>query len=193
MLVALTGGFGTGKSTVLEMFRHCGAHTLSADQIVHELLEREDLKREILEYFGPDILDTDGRIDRKALAERVFSSEENRIWLERLLHPEVFRKIDEFYRQHPEGITVVEIPLLYETSTEDRFDAVVVVYAPESKVKERLKDRGFNEEDISCRMKAQLDINEKLRRADYVVDNSSDQESTFQAVRDIYDRLRKRL
>lgn len=191
MLVALTGGFGTGKSTVLEMFRECGARVLSADSIVHELLGREDVKEKIRERFGSYVFNSDGSINRKALAERVFSSDVQRRWIENLLHPEVFKKIEEFYSDSPGGITIVEIPLLYETSTEDRFDAVIVVYAPESEVRKRLQSRGFTEAEINRRIKAQLDIEEKKRRADYIVDNSLEPYKTRQMVVSIFNKLKE--
>ncbi len=191
MVVAITGGIGTGKSTVLEIFSELGAQTLSADEIVHQLLRRDDIKRQIREEFGDDVF-SDDEIDRKALAGVAFSSEETRRRLESLLHPHVFQEIEVFIRQHGEDVVVVEIPLLFETGSEYRFDYTVTVKAPEDLVYKRLEERGIPVEEIKRRLSHQMPLEEKIRRADLVIDNSGSIEETRRQVERIWKDILRR-
>ncbi len=191
MVVAITGGIGTGKSTVLEIFSGLGARTLSADEIVHQLLRRDDIKRQIREEFGDDVF-SDDEIDRKALAGVAFSSEETRRRLESLLHPHVFQEIEAFIRQHGEDVVVVEIPLLFETGSEYRFDYTVTVKAPEDLVYKRLEERGIPVEEIKRRLSHQMPLEEKIRRADLVIDNSGSIEETRRQVERIWKDILRR-
>ena len=134
--VAITGGIGAGKSEALASFRRHGAATVSSDEIVHRLL-REDpvVGKTLVERFGDGILDEAGQIDRSAIAEIVFADREALDWLESLLHPLVVQEYLEWREQlaalpNPPPLTATEVPLLYEVSGQDRFDAVVVVTAP---------------------------------------------------------------
>ncbi len=192
MLVALTGGFGTGKSTVLEMFRRLGVPVLSADSVVHELLLRDDVKKRIRDSFGEAVF-KNGEIDRKALARVVFESEKKRNTLEGILHPEVFRAIEEFRSKNAERIAVAEIPLLFETGTEARFDKVIVVVSDDEKVRERLTRKGFSKEEIKKRQKAQMPIQQKKERADFVVENSGGLQETEKQVKEILKALKEML
>ncbi|VAX31148.1 Dephospho-CoA kinase [hydrothermal vent metagenome] len=198
MLVGLTGGFGCGKSTVLKLFERLGAAVLSADSIVHDLLKREVVRDSIVEMFGPDIL-VRGEIDRKKLSARVFSDETNRKKIEKLLHPLVLETIEQTYKKatnltsNLKVIMVVEIPLLFETGFDKRMDVVVVVRAEADVIRERLRRKGFSDEEIRARAAAQFPIDEKVSRADYVIDNSGSLEDTEQQVRAVWaDLLRTR-
>ncbi|GMT46905.1 MAG: dephospho-CoA kinase [bacterium] len=194
MLVGLTGGFGCGKSTVLKLFEKLGATVLSADSIVHDLLERAEVRDSIVKMFGPDILGR-GEIDRKKLSKKVFSDEIQRKKLEKLIHPLVLETIDQTYKKaaNPTSnlkvIMVVEIPLLFETGFDKRLDAVVVVRSEAEVVRERLRRKGFSDEEIGTRAAAQLPIDEKASRADFVIDNSGSLEDTEQQVRAVWEDL----
>ncbi|NOY39495.1 MAG: dephospho-CoA kinase [Nitrospirae bacterium] len=194
MLVGLTGGFGCGKSTVLKLFEELGATVLSADSIVHELLKRADVRDSIVEVFGPDIL-VKGEIDRKKLSEKVFHDEAKRRKLEKLLHPLVFETIEQNYKKaanltsNTEIIMVVEIPLLFETGFDKGVDAVVVVRTEADVVRERLRGKGFSDEEIRTRTAAQLPVDEKASRADYVIDNSGSLRDTERQVRAVWEDL----
>ncbi|GBE36135.1 dephospho-CoA kinase [bacterium BMS3Bbin07] len=198
MLVGLTGGFGCGKSTVLKLFEKLGATVLSADSIVHDLLERAEVRDSIVKMFGPDILGR-GEIDRKKLSKKVFSDEIQRKKLEKLIHPLVLETIDQTYKKAvnlactPEIIMIVEIPLLFETGFDKGMDVVVVVRAEADVIRERLRRKGFPDEEIRARAAAQFQIDEKVSRADYVIDNSGSLEDTEQQVRAVWaDLLRTR-
>ena len=134
--VAITGGIGAGKSEALAAFARHGAATVSSDEIVHRLLrEDEEVRQAVLERFGDEILDGHGEIDRSALAEIVFADRGALDWLENELHPRVIREQAAWREElaqldDPPAVCVAEIPLLYETGGQERFDAVVVVSAP---------------------------------------------------------------
>ncbi len=194
MLVAITGCFGCGKTTVLKLFENLGAAVLSADSIVHDLLKREDVRDSIVEMFGYDIL-VGGEIDRKKLSARVFSDETNRKKIEKLLHCLVFETIEQTYKKaaklagNTETIMVVEIPLLFETGFDIGVDAVVVVRAEADVVRERLRRKGFSDEEIRTRTAAQLPVDEKASRADYLIENSGSLGDTERQVRAVWEDL----
>ncbi len=193
MLVGLTGGFGCGKTTVLRLFGKLGAAVLSADDIVHELLNRDDVRDAVAALFGPGVL-SDGGIDRKKLSERVFSDEGARRSLERLLHPLVLETIRRRSREASgrDLVMVVEVPLLFETGFDREVDAVVAVRAESGAVRRRLRKKGFSEEDLTKRGAAQIPVEEKASRADYVIDNSGPLEDTERQVRMVWDKLLSR-
>lgn len=170
--IAITGGVASGKSSVCQFFRELGAYAVSADALAHELLSLEtSLGRQVLSHFGPQILQ-DGKIDRRILAERVFDSPKELEKLEKLLHPAVLAQIDALYELAKEkGIYtffVVEIPLLYEIHAEDAYDVTIAVLSDEKLAKERFQKPG----DYEKRMKRQLPVREKAKRADYILHNN---------------------
>ncbi len=191
MLVALTGCLGCGKSTVLKILRELGVRTISADEIVHELLDSKEVKEEIKRLFGPDVFLKDGRVDRKRLAQRIFSNQKEREKLEGLLHPLVFRRIEKEYEKEPGRLMVAEIPLLFETDTQNRFSKVITVYAPLEVAIKRLKSRGMTREDIEARLKSQMPIEKKVERSDFVIDNSRGLKEIRKQVQQVLEKLQK--
>ncbi len=188
--VGLTGLWGSGKTTVLKLFEELGARTLDLDEVVHELLQDEGIKERIRQTFGNEVFTKEG-IDRKALARRAFSSEQARKSLESILHPEVFKRMMDFLNQQ-DKVLVVEVPLLYETSSERFFDLTVLVRADENLRKERLLKKGYTLKEIKQRLRHQLPEEEKIRRADYIIDNSGTLEYTKRQVSKIWEDLQKR-
>ncbi len=189
MLVALTGTLGSGKSTVLKMFKEMGARTISADQVVHDLLQDPQIKNRLRDLFGDVIFDESGQVDRRALAKIIFSNEKAKKELEALLHPLVFDKVYSFYKKKPNTVTVAEIPLLFETKSQDRFHKVITVYTPLEIAKKRLKSRGMTEREIEARLKNQLPIETKLEKADFIIDNSQGLEATKSQVAELMTKL----
>jgi dephospho-CoA kinase len=156
LAVALTGGIAAGKSEALAAFARQGAATASADAIVHELLAGDaEVRDAIRERWGDDAVG-----DRARIGEIAFGDRGELDWLERLLHPRVVRAQQAWLEQVSEPVAVVEIPLLYETGADARFDAVVVVTAP-AEVREKRR-AGF-----AAREARLLPDDEKLRRADF--------------------------
>src|ERR671932_1769351 len=135
LAVAITGAIGAGKSAALEAFARHGAETISSDETVHRLLRSDpNVRRELVERFGPDVIGADGA-DRARIAAIVFNDPDQLDWLEELLHPRVVEENlawrgEVARRPDPPALTVTEVPLLFETGAEKRFDAVVVITAP---------------------------------------------------------------
>lgn len=188
--VGLTGGFGSGKSTVLLMFRRKGARVLDADAIVHDLFARDaGLRRSIARRFGAEAIGPDGQVDRAGLARRVFASEAERKALEKIVHPAVRRRIIGELRRWNKGVAVVDIPLLFETGWTKDFDRIVVVKASRSRRIRRLAARGFSARDFQRRARAQWPLARKSRLADFVVDNDGTKARTKQQIDEIWQRL----
>jgi len=172
LAVAITGGIGAGKSTALDAFRAHGAATVSSDEIVHHLLAADDDVRDaIVERLGPETLGEDGRPDRARIAQAVFGDQEQLAWLEGLLHPLVSREYLTWREQlarldEPPRVCVTEVPLLYESGGEARFDKVVVVTAPRQLREQR---RRVARDDRDDRL---LPDREKAKRADFVYVNT---------------------
>ncbi len=186
--LGLTGIWGSGKSTVLEMFRALGAETLSADHLVHRLLEEPGVVSQIKEVFGAEYV-RDGVVQRSLLAGVVFSDPEAKERLEGIIHPRVFDEIRRFLQSEDGWLRVVEVPLLFETSSEGMFDYTVVVKAGRQNVIRRLLERGYSQEEIISRLNNQMSEDEKVRRADFVIDNSGEIEVTRDQVKRIYEDL----
>ena len=168
LVVGLTGGIGSGKSEALEAFARHGAATLSSDQMVRELYERDDVRRAVAEHFGPEALDASGAVDRAVVAQRVFSDEAERTWLEGLLLPMLAERFAEWRDLRLEAgdrLLVHEAPTLFEAGIEDRYDMVVLVTAP-ADVRESRRP-GSTE-----RMAHQLPEAEKAARSDIVYENT---------------------
>jgi len=165
--VAITGGIGAGKSTVLAAFRAHGAATVSSDEIVHHLLRSDlDVRAALVERLGAGILDEDGIPDRAAIAAIVFDDPEALAFLEGLLHPLVSREYLTWREQlsdldEPPRVCVTEVPLLYESGGETRFDRVVVVTAPRQLREQR---RHAPQDNRDARL---LDDAEKVARSDF--------------------------
>ena len=187
--VGLTGNISTGKSTVAKILKELGANVLDADEVVHQLLEREDIKNKLLQKLGKEILNPDGKVNRKKIAEKVFKNPELLKWLENLLHPKVYEEYEKFC-QEKGGICVLEAALIFEKGNQKRFDKTILVYAPkEVAMKRAIQNRGMTKEDFLRRWEKQLDIETKKRLADYVIDNSGSWEETFNQVKEVFKKL----
>lgn len=176
LVVGLTGGIGSGKSTVAAMLARRGAVVIDADAIAREVVAQgTPALAALVERFGPGILDSAGNLDRKALAALAFADEESRKALEAITHPAIG---EEFLRRisgAPEGSIVVhDVPLLVEGGMAERYAAVIVVEAPREVRLDRLEQRGIDRADAEARMAAQATDAERREVATWVVDNSGD-------------------
>ena len=190
--VAITGGIGAGKTEALHAFARLGAATVSSDEIVHHLLRTDaEVKRAIVERLGEGVLTEDGAIDRARVAQRVFAKREDLAWLEALLHPLVSREYLTWREQlsrleNPPDVCVTEVPLLYEAGSQENFDKVVVITAPEDVRRRRTK---VPLEQRSGRL---IDDEEKVRRADYSYVNDGSRRKLEAFVSSVLDDLRAR-
>lgn len=194
IVVGLTGGIASGKSTVAGMFAKEGATVLDGDEVVRELQgPGTKVYEAIVEAFGPDILQPDGTINRKLLGEVVFRDEELRRRLEAIVHPALVVAVEERLAQlRAQGIAVcvVELPLLIESGAEGRFDWVVVVTAPEEvQVRRLMADRALSREEAVARIHTQMPLAEKVRRADFVIESGGDLGETGRRVQELHKEI----
>ncbi|MBI5420150.1 MAG: dephospho-CoA kinase [Deltaproteobacteria bacterium] len=191
----LTGGIGTGKSTVARMFREERLPVVDADRLAREITKPgRKAHEEIVRRFGKEILLPDGRIDRKKLGELVFSDPEKRAALEAVTHPLIAHGISAALAGlEGEGhrVAIVEAALIHEKGRTGRFEAVIAVRCDRALQIRRLMDRdGISETQALRRLSAQMDPDEKALASDYVIDNSGDLESTRAQVRNLAARLK---
>jgi dephospho-CoA kinase len=205
--VGLTGGIASGKTVVAQMLAALGAHVIQADHIAHELMQHgEPVFDEVVRHFGPAILNPDGTINRSRLAEAAFSSSEgkpSRIQeLNQIVHPHVIRKQEQWMenlaQSDPQGVAIVEAALILEAGAGNGFDRLIVVTCqPEQRVQrwaQRMKvDEETARREVTRRKAAQLPDEEKIKAADYVIDNSGSLDATKAQVEIVYWKLRNQL
>lgn len=194
LVIGVTGGLGTGKSTVTRMLGELGAVVIDADRVAHEVMEPNRLAwRKVVELFGGTMLNEDHTINRQQLGERVFRDPQARRQLEAVVHPQVIRRIKEQLRQLRRNrrikVAVVDVPLLVETGTNSLVDVIVVVTAPPDIQRQRLKERGLSDADMDQRMAAQWDLSAKVALADHVVDNGDGVAQTRRQVKRLWNQL----
>lgn len=194
--VGLTGGIASGKSTVGRMFVELGCYLIDADDIVHQLFEPgETVHKAVVDAFGKRILRRDGRIDRKALGKIVFRDEHQRQKLHHFVHPAVIQRqkewLDQLETADPNAVGIVEAALMIEVGTYKNYSKVIVVYCAEEEQKQRLRARSsLTEEQIEARIRSQMPMDEKVRFADYVIDNSGGFGATRRQVEEIHSEIR---
>ncbi|CAM3882003.1 dephospho-CoA kinase [Cohnella lubricantis] len=188
MNIGLTGGIAAGKSTVSRMLTDRGAALVDLDQIAREVVSPgQEPLRLIAERFGPAVLSADGTLNRAKLGEIVFSDDAERKALEAITHPAIrarmLQLMEAFQRERPEQLVVVDVPLLFESGLQSYFQQIMVVYVPRFVQLERLMKRsGLAVDEANRRIDAQMDIEEKRRLADIVIDNSGGLEETAEQV-----------
>lgn len=192
--IAVTGGYATGKTTVLDMLSELGAYCVSADKIVHHLLaNNKEVQNSLIEYFGVDILDSRKIIDRERLGEIVFSDGLKRKKINEIIHPYVKREIKELITKKINNgtkILAVEMPLLYEAGMESDYDKVIVVNCARKVQQKRAEERlDIRKEEITKRIEAQMNTNEKAAKADYVIDNNGSTENTKNQLNEFINKL----
>ncbi len=193
--IGLTGSIATGKSLVAKYFRELGANTIDYD-----LLSREVVKpglpawREIVDYFGDEMLSADQRLDRAKLGKIIFNNISKRNKLESIIHPRVYEAADRqekvIIKPGPNAVVIHEIPLLFEVGRGKYLDKTVMVYANEANQLKRLMARDImSEEDAMSRIRSQLSVEEKRICADYTIDNNGTMEKTRQQVQELHQQL----
>lgn len=196
-VIGLTGGIASGKSLVAGILRELGAIVIDADAIAREVVEPgTEAWREIVEAFGEEFLLPSGHLDRKKLARKIFQDPAARKALEAITHPRIRQRIlKEVDRQRSlddscRRVIVLEIPLLFETGRPPGLDGVIVVYADEEVLLERLIARdGITREEAELRLRAQMPLPEKVRLADWVIDNNGPPEATRAQVEALWREL----
>jgi len=207
LIVGLTGGISSGKSTVLRIFKNFGCRTIDADEIAHRLTRPgTKVLREIVRKFGKEVLDKNGTLNRKRLADIIFKDRQKRKSLNAIMHPkiiaEIKRRIKEFKKLarraelgasgRKGNIFLVDIPLLFEAKLEYLVDKIILVYVPQKIQIERLRrDNNLTLEEAKARIDAQIPLYKKKKYADYIINGNSDSISLRKQVESVYKELQK--
>lgn len=195
MIIGLTGGIASGKSTVGRMLVELGARLVDADTVAREIVRPgEPALEAIASLFGQAVLQPDGTLDRAALGNIVFKDPDLLAKLEAITHPAVRKRmwdqIHTYAEAEPNGLIIGDVPLLYETKQAELYEGILVVYVPpELQVERLMKRNGMDEEEARRRVSLQMDIEEKRKRADWVIDNSGTAEETQAQVQALWNRL----
>jgi dephospho-CoA kinase len=194
LLVGLTGGIATGKSTVSDAFRRLGCVIIDADLLAREVVESgEPAYQEIVAEFGRDVLAPGGALDRKKLGALVFADADKRRRLEAITHPRIrerfLRRVQDLTDRDYGGIALFDAPVMIESGGYTTMDRLVVVVADPATQRARAVARDGDREDIERRIASQLPLGEKAKLADYVIDNSGDRPATQEQVRKVHAAL----
>ena len=193
--VGLTGGLACGKSVVAKMMVARGAHVIEADAIARDLMRPgQPVFEAVVKHFGREIVNQDGEIDRAALAKIAFQGGRI-VELNQLVHPAVVQRqrdwLNEMEARDPGGISIVDATLMIEVGTYKNYDKVIVVTCRPEIQKQRLRTRsGLSEEEIEARVRSQMPLEEKVKYADFVIDNSGDLPDTRRQVEQVNSKLR---
>lgn len=196
LLVGLTGGIGSGKSTVADLLAARGAIIIDADDAARAVVEPgQPALTKLVDRFGPGILDADGHLDRAALAKLAFIDDESRRDLEAITHPAINEEFSRRVAEAPaDAIVVLDVPLLVESPQARKrpYQTVIVVEAPRDVRLARLEARGVNRADAEARMAAQASDDERRKVATYVVDNSGDRAALERQIDEVWADLQRR-
>lgn len=193
--IGLTGGYGSGKSSVAKLLKGLGAYVIDADELARAVAAPGGAAyQEIVKHFGKKVLASDGQLDRKMLANIVFNSPAERAKLEAITHPRIRERAAELAEaalKAGERTIVYDCPLLFESGLDKAgFKKILLVAAPEATVIERVKQRNnLNEAQIKARLQAQLPMDEKRKRSDIIIENDSTFKALRMRVKQVYDKL----
>ena len=191
MIVGLTGGIGSGKTAVSDLFQDLGITIVDADVASRVVVEkgREELNK-IAEHFGEDILTSGGELDRAKLREVIFNSEEEKLWLESLLHPAIASQIQKELDSSSSPYTILVSPLLLETNQKNFCSTVLVVDVPvETQIERTSKRDNVSEEQIKSIIASQIDRDSRLEQADEVILNDGSIESLESKVQELHKKF----
>ncbi len=194
MVVGLTGGIASGKNTVAVMFNTLGAEIIDADKIANDLInarvDRDNIPAKIVGFFGEDILNNSGMIDKKSLADIVFKDRKKLEYLDSIMHPEIISIIKDKIALSRNGVVIINAPLIVETEAISLVDKLIVVSVSTENQIVRLRARSSLTKEEACqRIDAQLPIKEKEKFADFVIDNNGRLEETEKQVKKIWKEL----
>lgn len=193
----LTGGVASGKSTAARMFEELGARVIDADQLGHELL-RPPLPayQEVVQRFGTNILDATGEIDRGGLGKIVFANAKKLTELNAILHPRIRERTEqlaeEYEASNPRDVILVDAALIFEAGIGGKFRKVIVAWClPAQQIERLMAKTGLSHEDAERRIAAQMPVEEKRKRADFLIDCSGSLENTRKEVGEVFSKLKR--
>ncbi len=187
LVIGVTGGAGAGKTTFARMLQRLGATVIEADRVGHEVLQLPQVRQQLVEAFGPEILDAAGNIHRKRLGEKTFGNPRALATLTRIVKPWIVERVRQTIRNAPTPLVVVDGALIYEYGVEHLFDRVVVVTAPESlRLQRFMAKTGYPEEVARRLLRQQMPEEEKIRRAQDVVTNTGSLQDLERVARSLF-------
>jgi dephospho-CoA kinase len=190
LVVGLTGNYGMGKSRILSLFAKLGAYTFSSDAVVATLLTEKDVLEKIRRVIGHGAFYKNGSLNKKKVARLIFRDETLRRLLENILHPLVFERIKDFLKAvDKSSVVIIEVPLLFERGYRKKFDKTITVFTDEETALKRLEKTGGKRAEALLRLQAQLPIREKMKRSDFIIDNSGSIRKTTSLAEAIYKTL----
>ncbi len=190
LLIGLTGNIGSGKSMAAAWFTQHGIPVISTDILGHEALLKPDVRDQLVESFGDEILDEHGAIDRQKLGRYVFGNRDRLKILSGIVHPEIRRELSSRIDRMQDETVIIEIPLLFESKLEPCVDYILLIYADEQTRLQRLKKRdNLHEEDILRRIRSQTNIDKKITLSDLAIENSSSSEDFFEKLEGFLERI----
>ena len=197
LIVGLTGGIGSGKSTVARMLKDEGAYVIDFDYLARLVVEPDKPAwRDIIDYFGPEILSPDRSLNRSALAKIIFSDDKSRKVLEGFTHQRIFEERDALVKaikkKDPNAVVIIDFPLLFELGLSKKFDKVILAFVSRDVQLERvIKRDGLPREEVERRLNAQIPIEEKKFLSDYIIDTNGSLNDTRDQVRKVTHELKE--
>jgi len=197
LIVGLTGGVASGKTTVSQVLEEEGAHIIDADRIARELVQpHTPAWKKLVNAFGQEIVRADGSIHRKKLADKIFGDPGQRKRLNQILHPQIRKEMDrrvkEVEKKDPDAIVVIDAPLLVELGGHHQMDRLIVVTTTQAQQIDRLKKRdGINAEKAMRMFSSQMPLEEKAKRADFVIRNDGSLQETKKKAREVFRELKR--
>lgn len=197
IVVGLCGGIGSGKSYVAELLKDLGAQVFDADRVGHNVLREDKVKKVLHQRWGNQVFGSNGEVDRQAVASIVFGGDDNAVaelrFLQSVSHPIIQHALEEFIETfHLAGnsvLIVIDAALLFEAKWDQCCDQVIFVDCSESVRWERCRERGWSDEEISQRQAFQLEVQEKRRRSDLILDNSGTRDNTLNQLQTMWTAL----
>ncbi|MCX5781225.1 MAG: dephospho-CoA kinase [Elusimicrobia bacterium] len=200
LIIGLTGGIASGKSTAVKIFGRLGAKIIDSDKISRDIVKpKSKIWKKIIKCLGPDVLGKNKTINRKKLGHLVFNNPSKRRVLEKITHPEIIRqitkRIEKIKDSGNNSIIIVDAPLLFEAKLDKITDKTIVVWCPRKCQVQRLKARNkLNNTEINNRLRSQIPLNRKKRMADFVIDNSGKNKKMIQKqIRILWENLSNRI
>ena len=197
LIVGLTGGIASGKSTIADMFKREGAYIIDIDMISRDVVKPgKPAWQDVIHIFGKEVLNEDQTLNRKKVGDIVFSDAEKRKKLEEIIHPkitaETLMKINEIAKKDNQAIVIIDIPLLIETDKQDTVNKVVLVYtSPQGQIERLVKRDGLSLEDAHKRLTSQMPIENKKKYAHYIINNEEPLKEVQKRVKEIFRELKK--
>jgi len=189
MILGITGIFGSGKTTVAKLFAKYGYKHINADEIGHQLLNKSSIKNKVIKAFGKSIL-TNNKIDRRKLKDIVFINHKELIKLNKIIHPEIIREISSIIKGSKNKNIMVDGALLIETKSLNLIDKLIIVKINKKEQLKRIKNKKkYTKTEINNILKSQLSQNQKLKYADYILDNSKSLKKTEKQVKKVVNEI----